>query len=329
MKSWLWSGVVAVCMVPAVAVAAEDALARGQEVVTAFLRGETQSLWSVMTTQMQGALGSSEALASFRGSLMKSFGREEAVISEKTSQDGGFNVYTRLARWTGAPVPIQTVVAFDKAGQIAGFRIQAQPVAAPTKRLDYRTRATLRLPFEGVWHVFWGGRNIEENYHAVDNGQRFALDFVVVKDGRTHAGDPSVLGNYYCWDKLILAPADGTVVVAVDGLPDQPIGSMDPGNPAGNHVVLDFGNGEYGFLAHLKQGSVKVAPGEQVKAGVKIGRCGNSGNTSEPHLHFHLQTSPRLGDGEGLPAQFVNYQADGASIERGEPKRGQTIQPVS
>jgi murein DD-endopeptidase MepM/ murein hydrolase activator NlpD len=59
-----------------------------------------------------------------------------------------------------------------------------------------------------------------------------------------------------------------------------------------------------------------------------MGLCGNSGNTSEPHLHFHMQTSPRLGQGEGLPTQFTNYQANGVQVGKGEPQRGETIKPA-
>ena len=72
-----------------------------------------------------------------------------------------------------------------------------------------------------------------------------------------------------------------------------------------------------------------VAEGERVEAGQEIGRCGNSGNTSEPHLHFHLQTTPVLGEGEGLPAFFNAYMADGETVERGEPVRGQTVEPLT
>ena len=117
------------------------------------------------------------------------------------------------------------------------------------------------------------------------------------------------------------------MVTAVSVLPDQAIGSSDPAHPAGNHVVLDFGNGEFGFLAHMRSGSLKVKAGDKVEAGQEVGRCGNSGNTSEPHLHFHLQTTPNLAEGEGLPARFVDYMADGKSVESGEPEQGQAIEP--
>ena len=95
--------------------------------------------------------------------------------------------------------------------------------------------------------------------------------------------------------------------------------------PCGNHVVLDLGNEEYLFIAHLQTGSVKVKPGDHVKAGDAMGLCGNSGNSSEPHLHIHLQTTPRFGDGKGLPLQFQHYEADKKPVDRGEPTRGQAI----
>ena len=97
----------------------------------------------------------------------------------------------------------------------------------------------------------------------------------------------------------------------------------------GNHVIIDHGNGEFSFLCHLRNGSVKVKPGDKVTKGQEIARCGNSGNTSEPHLHYHLQATGKFGDGDGLPAQFRDVVIDGKDVARGEPLRGQTIAPKS
>ncbi|GAA5232873.1 hypothetical protein [Verticiella sediminum] len=72
------------------------------------------------------------------------------------------------------------------------------------------------------------------------------------------------------------------------------------------------------------QGKRRLSEGERVEAGAELGRCGNSGNTSEPRLHFHLQDGPRL----GLPAQFLNYAANGKPVDRGEPAKGKTIRPL-
>lgn len=305
-----------------------DPLSEGRRMAERFLHGYVDAIWSASTPEMQQAFGSATNLAALRDDLLADFGDEGAILTERADVQAGQDVYTRVSRWSESSAPLELVIAFDDAERISGFVIRPQPVAAPSQFLDYETKATLRLPVDGDWFVYWGGRDIADNYHAVDVGQRFAVDLLVMRDGQSHAGDPSRLENYHCWERAILAPAEGVVMRAVDGLPDQAIGAADPANPAGNYVVIDFGNEEFGFLAHLREGSVRVAQGDVVTAGQEIGLCGNSGNTSEPHLHFHMQTSPRLGQGEGLPAQFTNYQADSVPVSRGEPLRGETIQPA-
>lgn len=305
----------------------EAALAAGRLHTGWFRDGNLGGLWDAMTGEMRQALGAREALSELREAVADGFGAEEAVLSETVQRRSDSGLYLRIARHAGNPVPLVTQWAYDGTGAIAGFLVEPAKEPAASRFLDYRTRAAQRLPFDGAWEVFWGGRTVEQNYHAADRGQRFALDLVVVRDGASHAGEGLVPEDYHCWDRPILAPAAGTVAAAVDGLPDQAIGETDPANPAGNHVVLDLGNGEFAFLAHLRENSVAVKPGDRVDDGQAVGRCGNSGNTSEPHLHFHLQTSPVLGEGEGLPAFFNAYLADGDRIARGEPVRGQTVAP--
>lgn len=305
----------------------EATLAAGRLHTGWFRDGNLDGLWDAMTGEMRQALGAREALSELREAVADGFGVEEALLSETVQRRSGSGLYLRIARHAGNPAPLVTQWAYDGAGAIAGFLVRPAKEPAASRFLDYETRAALRLPFDGEWEVFWGCRTVEQNYHAADRGQRFALDLVVVRDRASHAGEGLRPEDYHCWDRPILAPAAGTVAVAVDGLPDQAIGETDPANPAGNHVVLDLGNGEFAFLAHLRENSVAVKPGERVESGQPVGRCGNSGNTSEPHLHFHLQTSPVLGEGEGLPAVLDAYLADGERIARGEPVRGQTVAP--
>lgn len=294
----------------------------------AFHAGAVQPLWEAATPELQAAFGSPGALADLRAGL----GDEVERLSERFEDLPGHALLTRTARWSMAPdTALQTLVTLDAEGRLAGFHLRPRPEAAPSPHADYRTRADLRLPVavpaEGAWFVYWGGREIEDNYHAADPGQRFALDLLVVRDGASHRGDPARVESYHCWGEPVLAPAAGTIVAATGDLPDQPIGGSDPANPAGNHVVIDLGQGEYLFLAHLQQGSQRVAAGDRVTPGQPLGLCGNSGNTSEPHLHAHLQTTPRLGRGLGLPMQFQDYVADGEPVARGEPRRGQIIAP--
>lgn len=306
---------------------APDPLATGRQYTSWFYASETARLWERFTPEMKQAIGTAEGLAQFREQVRSQGGEEAEVVSEQVTPSPPFQVYSRTVRMSKAPMPILVQWTLDDSGNVAGFFIRPVQEPAPSKHLDYQTKTPLRLPFEGEWFVFWGGRTEAENYHVVAPDQRFAYDFLILADGKSHTGDGTALEQYHCFGQPILAPSAGKVAVAVDGLPDQKPGEMDPSNPPGNHVVIDHGNRELSFLAHLKKGSVAVKKGDAVKTGDRIGLCGNSGNSSEPHLHYHLQTTERFGDGEGLPAQFLDYLADGRKVERGEPKRGQTVRP--
>lgn len=304
---------------------AQDALELGREHSEAFLAGELEPIWEEMSAEMQSALGSLDDFTAFRDQLGADLGEEETVLDEQTATEGEFSIYTRTAEWTDAPAPIFMQWAYNPDGQIDGFFVQPQPVAAESAYLDYQTQADLRLPFDGEWYVFWGGHDIADNYHAADPAQRFAYDFLVHEDGQSYSGDPQTLESYHCWGREILSPAAGEVIATVNDFPDHPIGETDPQNPAGNHVILALGENEFVFLAHFQQDSITVQQGDEVAQGDVLGLCGNSGNTSEPHLHVHLQTTPDLLAGEGLPAQFLDYLADGEPVDRGEPKRGQIV----
>lgn len=190
---------------------------------------------------------------------------------------------------------------------------------------DYETKTALRLPFDGAWFVFWGGRIRSENYHRASALQRYAYDFVIHRDGSSHEGDGTSNDDFYCEGEPLLAPAGGTVARAVDGVAENIPGEMNAEEALGNHVVIDHRNGEFSLLAHLRPGSLAVKRGESVAAGQLLGACGNSGNSSEPHLHYQLQDAPDFGTATSLPAPFVGYRADGVSIAVGEPRQGQTV----
>jgi murein DD-endopeptidase MepM/ murein hydrolase activator NlpD len=160
---------------------------------------------------------------------------------------------------------------------------------------------------------------------VVASDQRHAWDILVWRNGGTHRGDGKRLTDYWAFGRRILAPAAARVIEAVDGLPDNVPGHMDPQHAAGNHVVLDLGHGEYALIAHLRHGSVAVKVGDRVRTGQLLGRCGNSGNTSEPHVHFHVQDSPTLFRAKGVPVEFSDYLADGRRVDHGIPLQGQFV----
>jgi len=108
----------------------------------------------------------------------------------------------------------------------------------------------------------------------------------------TYEGDATLNESYYAFDKPYLAPADGEVLAVENGIEDnKPVGKMNEKNPLGNYVIIDHGNDEYSYLAHFKHKSIEVNEGDRVKQGDVLGRVGNSGNSSEPHIHFHVADS--------------------------------------
>ncbi len=305
----------------------EATLERGRAYTQQFYAGELEQLFARFSAEFADVIGGEAGLRAFRDGFLADVGQEVEVLAEEVLPHPGAEVYQRVVMFEhfGSAVAIEW--ALDPEGTVLGMFIgpAAEPEAAPSAYLDYETKTELRLPFQGEWLVGWGGRSTEENYHAAYPDQRFAYDFLVVREGSSH--EPGATGNegYYCFGQPILAPGAGTVVAAVDGEPDRTPGEVVAERPLGNHVILDHENGEYSFLAHLRQGSVMVEPGQRVEAGEQLGECGNSGHSTEPHLHYHLQTTPDFGAGEGLPPQFTGYSADGEPVERGEPVRGQLV----
>ena len=143
--------------------------------------------------------------------------------------------------------------------------------------------------------------------------ERFAIDYVQLDPGyRLLNGSAGKLTSYAYFGADIHAVADGPVVSVLDGLPEQVPGQSPTGltldQYGGNHVVQDIGGGNYAFYAHLKTGSVKVQPGQQLKTGDVLGNLGNSGNTDAPHLHFHVMDGPDPLRADGLPFELTSFR---------------------
>jgi hypothetical protein len=127
--------------------------------------------------------------------------------------------------------------------------------------------------------------------------ETFAVDWIKEVDGRFYTGDGSQLSDWPGFGEPVHAVADGTVVVAVDGMPDIPPLTKNPDlrtpeDYAGNNVIVALGDGRYAVFDHLVRGSVHVRRGQHVRTGQVLGKLGNSGNTDGPHLHFGIQSRP-------------------------------------
>ncbi|MXV63260.1 peptidoglycan DD-metalloendopeptidase family protein [Natronorubrum sp. JWXQ-INN-674] len=203
----------------------------------------------------------------------------------------------------------------------------------------YESDVDYRLPLEGSWTVVNGSPDREYSHSWGILTQRYAYDFVITDDdGRTHEGERSLPEDYYCFGEPILAPADGVVVSVRNDHRDyhRTDGRMDPFQRSilGNNVILRHADDEYSVLAHLERGSVAVDPGDRVERGQRIARCGNSGNTTEPHLHFHVQDHPNFFLGAGLPIRFADVGTDHPRTETESHDAayvhaGQRVRPVN
>ncbi len=199
--------------------------------------------------------------------------------------------------------------------------------------LNYQTKTDLELPFEGDWYVSFGGRtHLTGGHHFITrgSGQRYAYDIGKLVDGNYFSGDGRTNEDTYTFGARLNAPGAGKIIALENEIDDNyEIGTVnadiDQSTIAGNYIMIDHLNGEYSMLAHFKKGSIIVKVGDIVAKGQEIGQAGNSGNSSSPHLHYHLQNTPNYLDGFGLPAQFKNYYADDALITNGEPVQSQII----
>jgi hypothetical protein len=148
--------------------------------------------------------------------------------------------------------------------------------------------------------------------------QRYAIDFIQLDDGvNTSDGDPARNESYFIFGDAVTAVASGRVVATRDGVPENTPPNVPP-NPGvndltGNFVVQDIGGGNFALYAHLQTGSVRVRPGDRLRRGQVLGRVGNTGNSSEPHLHFQVTDAAGLPSGleaDGVPYVFDRFRLD-------------------
>jgi len=187
-------------------------------------------------------------------------------------------------------------------------------------------------PVEGAnWLAADGPSNDQDNHHrrgvvildgrAVDS-RRYAIDWKQIRDGASFSGDARDVHSYYSYGKAVLAVADGRVVTARDGLPDNIPGHGEAFHPAvpitletvaGNTITLDLGGGQFAYYMHLQPGSLRVKAGDRVRRGQLVARIGGSGDVREPHLHFEVTTSSKLLAGDGVPYLVDRYRCKSAS----------------
>jgi urea transporter/murein DD-endopeptidase MepM/ murein hydrolase activator NlpD len=158
-------------------------------------------------------------------------------------------------------------------------------------RFGNRMNIPIHLPFYGEWAI-------NQGYNGDITHQkewRHALDFVIVENGKEYESEGKRVEDFYCYNKPILAPADGFVEEVVDGIQDNEVGHMDNKNNWGNTIVIKHGEFLYSQMSHIRKDSFQVQKGQYVKQGEVIAYVGNSGRSPFPHLHFQMQATPFVG----------------------------------
>lgn len=194
-------------------------------------------------------------------------------------------------------------------------------------RPSKRNTTNLDLPFKGEWFVFWGGDTKKDNYHVINKAQKNAFDIIIIDEkNRSFKTNGGKNEDYYAFGQPLFAACDAVVVAVRDGVPDNIPGKMNEKQVTGNSVFLKTANDEYLLYAHFKMNSIKVKEGDKVKKGQLLGLCGNSGNSSEPHLHFHLQDKPSMTEATGIKSFFEKIKVNGEEKKDYSPVKGEKIE---
>jgi len=191
----------------------------------------------------------------------------------------------------------------------------------------YQQKTTLNFPIRG--HGIIGQDYVTNGGHGGhgDFSDEFGIDIDGLDQNDGELSDANENAADAGWGREILAPAAGTVVYARNDVPTNPHPGEAPGDDwyrplhdpvnasAGNCVIIDHGNSEYSVMMHMQPGSVTVKVGDRVATGQVIGRLGNSGDAFGPHLHYQLQSGPRLWQYQSMPVKFQNVDSP---LHRGE-----------
>ena len=258
---------------------------------------------------------------SFINQLQQNFGNINGLTFE--NYQNGYGAYK--TKFEKGLLSLSIAV---KEQQIIG--LAAKPYQAAQLPKMVRNLTPMRLPFNGEWTVFWGGDTKEQNYHVAVNFQKNAFDMVINNDaGRSYKTDGKANADYYAFGQPLLAPSDGEIVLAVDGVKDNVPGTMNALFTTGNSILIKTKNNEYILFAHFKQNSIKVKQGDLVKKGQLLGLCGNSGNSSEPHLHFHIQDAEDFTKTLGVKCYFEQLQVNGEIKKDYSPVKGDKIKALN
>jgi hypothetical protein len=298
---------------------------------------------SIVTVRKLEALAGGTVVEKLSGrsleAVMQPYGQPTHAIKLKPGQGAYVLMDVSLAQKGKVPArlthrialtmqPKQAAVATDYELAPIGVNDREAVVIAPPLRgpgwvvangccSEYTAHRGTVLPVDGAAHV----------------AERFAIDFVQIDPlGKLFEGPLDQFSSYPYFGDEVLSATAGKVVGVVDNIPNTPAGAFPPAITAekagGNHVVVAIGGGRYAFYAHLQPGSVRVKLGQKVKVGQTLGLLGNSGNSSAPHLHFHIMDTPHPLASNGVPYRFTNFSVEGKLTNLDGLETGETAKVV-
>ncbi len=292
----------------------------------------TPAPWILRRVEVLDGANPSRVLATLQDSaLVREMGRlgPSVPAAERSTIAGGLRgvVYLWLPFPRGdAPATLRHRLTVERATDSTK---QQQTLEGGATRVD-RNIVVVSPPLRGDWAALNGPSNSSGHRRLVlalngelASAQRFAMDLLRIDEtGKRMSGDPLKNESYFAYGQEALAVADGKVVVIKDGIPQNVPGANSRAVPitletvGGNHVVIDIGGGHYAFYAHVQPGSIRVKVGDKVKRGQVLALVGNSGNSTEPHLHFHIVDGIAPGTStlgaEGVPYAIEQFEVLGS-----------------
>jgi murein DD-endopeptidase MepM/ murein hydrolase activator NlpD len=217
---------------------------------------------------------------------------------------------------TPAPAALDHEIAV-KLGDALDETVERGPRVAVAKEF-----VTIGPPLRGEWTAANGPSNDSIHRRALipvggraTIDQRFAIDWVRVgRDGRTYVGNPKLNASHLAYGAEALSVADGVVVATKDGIPEN-VPDLESRAVAitletvcGNFLTIDLGDGRFAKYCHLQPGSLRAKTGDRVRRGQTVGLVGNSGNSTEPHLHFQISDGRSAFSSEGIPYAIDRYE---------------------